>query len=56
MKNPQNKSGMNVTLYAVLYRAYAIRPYKWRNTQIDYSFQNATKITFDVRKTTSYVV
>ena len=34
-------------VYAVLYRAYAIRPYKWRKTK-------AVKIKFDVRKTMSY--
>ena len=36
------------TRYVVAYRAYAIRPYKWRKT-------NTAKITFDVGKTMSYV-
>ena len=31
--------------HAVAYRAYAIRPYKWRKT-------NTAKTTFDVGKTT----
>ena len=40
---------------AVAYRAYAIRPYKWRKTQVGSFFRNTPKITFDVRKTMSYV-
>gem|GEM_PF-1388838 len=35
-------------VWAVVYRAYAIRPYKWRKT-------NTPKITFDVGKTMSDV-
>gem|GEM_PF-2565572 len=34
--------------HAVVYRAYAIRPCKWRKT-------NTAKITFDAGKTMSYV-
>ncbi len=35
-------------VHAAAYRAYAIRPYKWRKT-------NTAKNTFDVGKTMSYV-
>ncbi len=46
---------MSDAVWVVAYRAYGIRPRKWRKTQIDYSFPNTPKITFDVGKTMSYV-
>ena len=42
-------------VHALAYRAYAIRPYKWRKTQIGNSFSNIPKTTSDVGKTMSYV-
>ncbi len=39
-------------LQAMAYRAYAIRPYKWRKTIIAYPFPNTLKIISDVGKTT----
>ena len=40
---------------AVAYRAYAIRPYKWRKSKTARLSQNTPKIIFDVGKTMSYV-
>ena len=40
---------------AAVYRAYAIRPYKWRKTLIAHPFQSLTKTIFDAGKTMSYV-
>ena len=42
-------------VWVVAYRAYAIRPYKWRKAIIAHSFQNTPKTTSDVGKTMSYV-
>ena len=39
---------------AMVYRAYAIRPYKWRKTIIAHPFPNSPKTTSDAGKTTSY--
>lgn len=44
-----------VTVHAVAYWAYAIRPYKWRKTQNRQHFPNFPKITFDIGKTMSDV-
>ena len=42
-------------VYAVAYRAYAIRPCNYCKTIIACSFPNIPKITFDAEKTMSYV-
>ena len=41
-------------VHAVAYRAYAIRPYKWRKPHDRCLFPNTTETTFDVGKTMSY--
>ena len=41
-------------VWAAAYRVYAIRPYKWRKSKIDYLFHNIPKTTSDIRKTMSY--
>ena len=41
------------TFQATAYRAYAIRPYKWRKTIIAHAFPNTPKTTWDIGKTTS---
>ncbi len=42
-------------VYAMVYRAYAIRPYNFRKIIIARIFPNIPKTTSDIGKTTSYV-
>ena len=42
-------------VHAVACRAYAIRPYDFRKTQINCHFLNTPKTTWDMKKTMSHV-